>query len=212
MLLTVQTAEEEKSLPAGLRERKRMRTRNAILVSAWSLFTRDGIANTTIKAIAELAEVSDVTIYSYFETREALIDAVVSDESRARETDAALLARPSSEGPLEAFRAVADSEEPHSKAEVRRSIKIFKTIQNDPVLHGAWLHRQAVRAIELADVLRPRAKAKGMSDLDLLALCRLLTTAGDMFNDGLTATEPTAWDEGQDQFLDRLAIGWGTSD
>ncbi|MEO3806864.1 TetR family transcriptional regulator [Nonomuraea sp. B1E8] len=57
----------------GLRERKKARTREAILREAFRLFRERGYNATTIDQIAEAAEVSPATFFRYFPTKEDLV-------------------------------------------------------------------------------------------------------------------------------------------
>ena len=57
---------------AGLRERKRERTRRAIADAALDLFARQGFHATTIPQIAEAADVSPRTVSGYFPAKEDL--------------------------------------------------------------------------------------------------------------------------------------------
>ena len=56
---------------AGLRERKKLATRAAIHDGAMRLFAEHGFAGTTIDQIAEAADVSRATVFSYFPAKEA---------------------------------------------------------------------------------------------------------------------------------------------
>jgi AcrR family transcriptional regulator len=80
---------------AGLRERKKARTRWAIQEHALRLFADRGYAATTIDQIAAAADISPSTFFRYFPTKE---DVVVQDEY-----DAVL---------VEAFRQAATSADP----------------------------------------------------------------------------------------------------
>jgi AcrR family transcriptional regulator len=61
----------------GLRERKMMRTKEAIRSNALRLFVERGFDETTIGEIAIAAEVSPMTIFRYFPTKE---DIVLTDD------------------------------------------------------------------------------------------------------------------------------------
>jgi AcrR family transcriptional regulator len=63
--------------PAGLRERKKAKTRAAIREHALRLFRDQGYGATTVEQIAEAAEVSPATFYRYFPTKE---DVVLQDD------------------------------------------------------------------------------------------------------------------------------------
>jgi AcrR family transcriptional regulator len=58
---------------AGLRERKKLATRIAIRDAAMKLFADHGFGGTTIDQIAEAADVSRATIFSYFPTKEEIV-------------------------------------------------------------------------------------------------------------------------------------------
>jgi AcrR family transcriptional regulator len=58
---------------AGLRERKKRATRNAIRDAAMRLFEQDGFTTTTFDRIAEAADVSRATVFSYFPTKEEIV-------------------------------------------------------------------------------------------------------------------------------------------
>lgn len=62
---------DEKSL--GLRERKRIETRNELEVATIALVMRDGLEQTTIEAISERANVSPRTFFNYFDSKEEAI-------------------------------------------------------------------------------------------------------------------------------------------
>ncbi|MER7367345.1 TetR/AcrR family transcriptional regulator [Nonomuraea wenchangensis] len=58
---------------AGLRERKKQRTRRALIDAALQLFARKGYADTTLAEIAATAEVSTRTFFSYFSGKDDLL-------------------------------------------------------------------------------------------------------------------------------------------
>jgi AcrR family transcriptional regulator len=87
---------------AGLRERKKVRTRAAIHDAALRLFAERGYEATTIADIAEAADVSRATFFSYYASKD---DVVFGDAPRAAEALEAMLADlPESVGTLATVR------------------------------------------------------------------------------------------------------------
>jgi AcrR family transcriptional regulator len=84
----------------GLRERKKIQTRQAIRYAAYRLFAEQGYDGTTVEQIAAAADVSASTVFRYFPTKE---DIVLSDEYDPA-MEAALRARPAGEPLVESVR------------------------------------------------------------------------------------------------------------
>ncbi|MEE3063788.1 MAG: TetR family transcriptional regulator [Actinomycetota bacterium] len=59
--------------PLGLRERKKLKTRQAIRREAFRLIEANGYAATAVEQIAEAAEVSPSTFFRYFGSKESLL-------------------------------------------------------------------------------------------------------------------------------------------
>ncbi|MER6260925.1 TetR family transcriptional regulator [Streptomyces sp900105245] len=73
----------------GLRERKKIKTREAIRAATYALVEEQGYDATTIDRIAERAEVSPSTVFRYFPTKEDIVltdgyDARIAEEIRRR--------------------------------------------------------------------------------------------------------------------------------
>src|SRR5437879_7884805 len=67
----------------GLRERKKARTRRVIADAAARLFAERGYEQVAVSDVAREAEVSEQTVYNYFQTKEQLVidrDQLVQDE------------------------------------------------------------------------------------------------------------------------------------
>lgn len=88
--------------PAGLRERKKRRTRETIAAVALELFASQGYDETTIAQVAERAEVSPRTVSAYFPAKEDL--AFPDQEERFEQLAARLRARDATEMAPEALR------------------------------------------------------------------------------------------------------------
>lgn len=66
--------------PPGRVERRKRRTRSALLAAARSLFAERGLEHTTIAEIADRADVAVGSFYNYFATKEELLDALLEQE------------------------------------------------------------------------------------------------------------------------------------
>ncbi|PJM91286.1 TetR family transcriptional regulator [Streptomyces sp. CB01373] len=78
--------------PMGLRERKKLKTRQAIRTATYALIEEQGYDATTIEQIADRAEVSPSTVFRYFPTKEDIVltdeyDEIMLAELRARPVD-----------------------------------------------------------------------------------------------------------------------------
>ncbi|MGO9081739.1 MAG: TetR family transcriptional regulator [Streptosporangiaceae bacterium] len=93
----------EAARPAGLRERKKARTRAAIREHALRLFREQGYPATTVEQIAAAAEVSPSTFFRYFPTKE---DVVLQDDLDVLALDA-FERQPAGLSAISAFRAAA---------------------------------------------------------------------------------------------------------
>ena len=60
------------AVQVGLRERKKQQTRQAIYDAARRLFTKRGFERVTVAEVARAANVSEVTVFNYFPTKEDL--------------------------------------------------------------------------------------------------------------------------------------------
>jgi AcrR family transcriptional regulator len=91
--------------PAGLRERKKAKTRRALEDAALDLFVRQGFERTTVEQIADACDVSPRTFFRYFPSKE---DVLFGDGREKFETFIeALQVRPVDEPPLRSLRAAA---------------------------------------------------------------------------------------------------------
>ncbi|MFI7240851.1 TetR/AcrR family transcriptional regulator [Streptomyces qinglanensis] len=90
----------------GLRERKKQRTRDALIVAAHELFVTQGYESTTVDQIAEAVDVSQRTFFRYFTNKEEV--ALFLQNMVERLYYEAVCARPVAEPPLECLRSTLD--------------------------------------------------------------------------------------------------------
>jgi AcrR family transcriptional regulator len=140
--------------PAGLRERKKARTRAAIRQHALRLFREQGYYATTIEQIADAAEVSPATFFRYFPTKE---DVVLQDDIDVISLGA-LGDQPPELGPIAAFRAASAetfaSLSPEDRARFRETIELTAAI---PEIRARAID-EFVRTInQIADAVAQRA-------------------------------------------------------
>ena len=94
---------QQAGMPAGLRERKKQRTRETIVDAAFALFAERGFEATTIADIAAAADIAPRTFFGYFATKE---DVVTHDFGDIRTSlRARLQAREPGETAIDALRA-----------------------------------------------------------------------------------------------------------
>lgn len=187
-------AEQAAPPPAGLRERKKQRTRNALVRSALELFTRQGYDRTTVDEIAEAVDVSQRTFFRYFANKEEV--AFATQESAESHFFAALCRRPEDEAPLAALRgAVLDAwssigEAIEQMVPPELHMRMYRVIESTPALLAVHLRRTAELEERLA---REIARREGL-DLATDPRPRLIVA---MFG-GVIRVAGKLWGEGED--------------
>jgi AcrR family transcriptional regulator len=88
--------------PAGLRERKKQRTRTMLIDAAMELCLSQGYEQTTVEQIAQAADVSSRTFSRYFATKDAVFLTLIEDY--VEQVVVELESVPADFGPLEALR------------------------------------------------------------------------------------------------------------
>ncbi|MFI6078034.1 TetR family transcriptional regulator [Actinoplanes sp. NPDC051343] len=142
------------SPPAGLRERKKAKTRAAIREAAMTLFEQQGYGATTVEQIAEAAEVSPSTFFRYFPTKEAVVitddwDPLIADVIRSQPPEVSAV-----DALMAGIRAVILTATPEDMAAERRRQRLFQDV---PELRSRYM-QQMTDAIDMfAGVLAERA-------------------------------------------------------
>ncbi|MEU6577412.1 TetR family transcriptional regulator [Streptomyces sp. NPDC046805] len=144
----------------GLRERKKQRTRDALLRAALELFTTQGYERTTVDEIAEAVDVSQRTFFRYFASKED-VAFFVPRLAEAHYVEA-VHARPPHEAPLEALRrAVLESwdtigESIEQLVPVELHMRAYRMIEASPALLAAHLRRSAELEEDIARIIAER--------------------------------------------------------
>jgi AcrR family transcriptional regulator len=144
----------------GLRERKKQRTRDALVRAALELFTTQGYEQTTVDEIADAVDVSQRTFFRYFAGKEEAAFAI-QQMVEAHFVDL-VRERPPHEGPLEALRrAVLEgwdtlNETIESVVPLELHMRTYQLIESTPVLIAAHLRRSAELEEQLARLIAGR--------------------------------------------------------
>ncbi|MFF3649915.1 TetR/AcrR family transcriptional regulator [Streptomyces sp. NPDC002181] len=155
------TDERPVPVPApGLRERKKRRTRDALLRAALLLFVAQGYERTTVDEITDAVDVSQRTFFRYFANKEEVAFAV--QDLVESHVVAALRARPPAEAPLEALRrAVLDAWDTLDEAlsdvvPVDLYMRTYQLIESTPALLAVHLRRSTELEERIARLIAER--------------------------------------------------------
>ncbi|MBE1534561.1 TetR family transcriptional regulator [Actinomadura algeriensis] len=96
------TATVPDARPPGRRERKKQRTREALVDAAFALFAEKGFDATTVEEIADAVDVSSRTFFRYFASKEEV--ALTFQDEQLRAVLATLAERPADEPIMTAIR------------------------------------------------------------------------------------------------------------
>ncbi|MGW5400598.1 TetR/AcrR family transcriptional regulator [Streptomyces sp. NPDC003952] len=146
--------------PAGLRERKKQRTRDALLRAALLLFIAQGYEETTVDEIADSVDVSQRTFFRYFANKEEVAFAV--QDLVESHFVAALHARPPAEGPFEAMRSAVlaawDTVEEAISDLVPLALymRSYRLIESTPALLAVHLRRSTELEERIARLIAER--------------------------------------------------------
>jgi AcrR family transcriptional regulator len=141
---------------SSLRERKRDRTRKALIDAALDLFERNGYDGTTVADIAEAADIGTRTFFSYFASKEELL--FPESDGRVAAAVTAIANRKPGDRPadvlLRALRDVgAGDGEPDDMVDRIAAVRValFRTV---PAVRGRALQIQLDAEHEIANHLR----------------------------------------------------------
>lgn len=201
----------------GLRERKKRRTRDALVAAAWELFHTRGYERTTVREITDAVEVSERTFFRYFASKE---DLVLSPLNAA--TDAfvgQLRLRPPAERPVDALRnalhAAAGLLEPGDllSTDWERHSQAVKLIEATPHLLAAHLMIGQRLTDEVVTVIAEREGVDPATDrrprIIAAVFCALMTVAGQVWGgDGGIEALVTLADEYLGELVPTFTESW----
>ncbi len=159
--------------PLGLRERKKIKTRQAIRREAFRLIEENGYAATTVEQIAVAADVSPSTFFRYFGSKESLL---LADDLDPLILDA-FKAQPPELSPARAFRrayetTIAALSEEQLEFESTRQRLMFSI----PELKGA-LYDEYYRTVRVAAEAIGRRIGRAPDDFEVRVFAGAVTGA-----------------------------------
>lgn len=185
---------------AGLRERKKQRTRDALLRVALELFTTQGYERTTVDEIADAVEVSQRTFFRYFASKEEVAFAV--QEMVESHFVAELLVRPPEERPFAAMRNAVlcawntIGEAIEAVVPVELHMRAYLMIESTPALLAAHLRRSTELEERTARIVADR---EGV-DLDADPRPRIAVAAFT----GVMRVTGRLWGQGEDASMESI--------
>ncbi|AQW53036.1 TetR/AcrR family transcriptional regulator [Streptomyces violaceusniger] len=151
---TPPTSQPERRPGPGLRERKKIKTRQAIRRTALRLFAEQGYEATPVDRIAAAADVSTSTVFRYFPAKE---DIVLTDEYDALMAEA-IRERPEDESPTASLRhAVVGLLGPAAGAEREELLARLALVRQVPALRARMSGGLADSGTLLGEALAERS-------------------------------------------------------
>ncbi|MFD3574808.1 TetR family transcriptional regulator [Streptomyces sp. NPDC058644] len=183
-----------------MRERKKQRTRDALLRAALELFTTKGFEETTVDEIAEAVDVSQRTFFRYFTNKQETAFAV-QEMVEQRFVDA-LRERPADEAPFVALRGAvigawdALGRSIEEVVPVELHMRTYQMIESTPSLLAAHLRRSIEMEEEIARVI---AEREGL-DLETDPRPRVVVAAFS----GVMRVTGRLWGAGEDSSVESI--------
>ena len=160
---------------AGLRERKKEKTRDALVRSALRQFAKRGFEHVTIEEIVAACDVSPRTFFRYFGSKEDVLFA--EGDVRRAELLAALAAQPPEASPLQALQAAVQTIAGHYEDNRETVLLRHRIVHSTPALRTRVAERHLGWEADVLEHLRTSGRAEGTSELDLRLVVAGATTA-----------------------------------
>ncbi|MEV0237152.1 TetR family transcriptional regulator [Nonomuraea sp. NPDC050786] len=142
----------------GLRERKKEKTRLAILDAALDLFLEQGYESTTVEQIAGAVDISPRTFFRYFTSKDHLVlwfhdhgEEIMLETLDSRPED-----EPAFTSLMHALRAVLHDVESSTPEETERFLKLRRLLDGQPRLVGLSVARGAETERHLVEAVAAR--------------------------------------------------------
>jgi AcrR family transcriptional regulator len=147
----------------GLRERKKLATREALARAALHLAMQHGLENVRVEDITTAVNVSRRTFTNYFSSKEEAIASVNSERS-ARIVEA-LRERPAGEPLADSLAEVFVEQYAEATALDRRDIERIELVTSSPAVRGEVLKTLVEAELPLAEVIAERIGTDVQRDL-----------------------------------------------
>lgn len=153
---------------SGRRERKKQRTREALIDAAFRLFGEKGFEATTVEEIADEVDVSSRTFFRYFASKEDVV-LTFQDEQFATMLES-LVTRPKSEPVMTALRNAAVAvlracEDGEYGFDPERFSCIQELMEHSPAVFGSSVEHGQKKQVEITRVLAARMGLDPAADL-----------------------------------------------
>lgn len=155
----------------GLRERKKIRTRQELADAALALFTERGFEATTVEEIVAAVDVSPRTFFRYFASKEDAL--LVDDEALRDQLLEALAGRPAGEPVLTAVHRAVMSLTSQYEAKRERLFRIYRLCAQSPSLADRQVELQLAWVEGLAQQVGGRLGRDPASDLEARLVARV---------------------------------------
>ena len=163
----------EPARPAtGLRERKKLKTKEAIHRAAMRLFQKRGYEETTIEDIAAAVEISPSTFFNYFPTKEDVVMLDLYDPMAI----AMLKERPKNEALNETFRRVLEGLDAIFERDRELVLSRGRLMMNVPELRARLLDELERTQAFIVELLAERTGRKP-DDFELRVTARIVISA-----------------------------------
>lgn len=181
--------------PAGLRERKKLRTRDALLSAAFGLFSRKGFEATTVDEIADAVEVSSRTFFRYFASKDDMILSSIDEQYTAAFEQ--FERRPAGEPVLTALRraivgVLRACESGQTELAPERYTCVVELLSSSPALAARTLEQCTVRVAELTQRVARRMGVDATSDPRPTLVAAVVMSAVQTATVAWRADEPDA--------------------